>query len=98
MEQKHLLAATQAEGSITLPGSKSISNRTLLLAALSNNTTDIYDLLASDDTERMLDALKTLGVIITKTENAGNPVQNHWVIEGASGSFPNKHADLFLGN
>ncbi|MGB7815990.1 MAG: 3-phosphoshikimate 1-carboxyvinyltransferase [Methylotenera sp.] len=97
MEQLTLPAASHAEGTISLPGSKSISNRTLLLAALSNNTTDIYDLLASDDTERMLEALKTLGVII-ESENAGNLVQSYWKIEGISGSFPNKHADLFLGN
>lgn len=98
MEQKHLPAASHATGEITLPGSKSISNRTLLLAALANGNTQVYDLLASDDTERMLDALKTLGVSIIQTENAGYAVQNHWVIQGVSGSFPTKHADLFLGN
>ncbi len=97
MEQKHLPAATHAEGSITLPGSKSISNRTLLLAALASGTTHIYDLLTSDDTERMLDALKVLGVK-TETENPESLVQSYWIIEGVSGSFPNKKADLFLGN
>ncbi|HQT25757.1 MAG TPA: bifunctional 3-phosphoshikimate 1-carboxyvinyltransferase/cytidylate kinase, partial [Burkholderiales bacterium] len=51
-----------AHGEITLPGSKSISNRVLLLSALSEGTTEIRDLLHSDDTERMLDALATLGV------------------------------------
>jgi 3-phosphoshikimate 1-carboxyvinyltransferase len=103
MEQLILTASHKAQGTITLPGSKSISNRTLLLAALAQGTTNIYDLLASDDTERMLDALKLLGVNISKSEDAGNIVQNHWVLESQSGEFPNKGTiekpiDLFLGN
>lgn len=92
MEQLHLPAATKASGTITLPGSKSISNRTLLLAALSNGTTEIRDLLASDDTERMLEALEKLGIkLINKNENTR-------LVEGCNGQFPNNHADLFLGN
>ena len=50
------------EGTVRLPGSKSISNRTLLLAALSEGTTTIHDLLASDDTMVMLGALRSLGI------------------------------------
>src|SRR5881275_1652895 len=50
------------EGTVRLPGSKSISNRTLLLAALSEGTTTIHDLLASDDTLVMLGALHALGI------------------------------------
>ena len=50
-----------------LPGSKSISNRILLLAALAEGTTYIHDLLASDDTTRMLEALTKLGISITQT-------------------------------
>ena len=97
MEQLTLPAARHAQGSITLPGSKSISNRTLLLAALANGTTDIHDLLASDDTARMLEALQKLGVKLKKL--AGNT----WQVVGCEGSFPNKGSqekpiDLFLGN
>lgn len=97
MEQLTLPAARHAQGSITLPGSKSISNRTLLLAALANGTTDIHDLLASDDTARMLEALQMLGVKLKKL--AGNT----WQVVGCEGSFPNKGSqekpiDLFLGN
>lgn len=92
MEQLTLPASHQAQGCITLPGSKSISNRTLLLAALSNGTTEIRDLLASDDTSRMLEALQTLGV---KLENFA---ENAWRVEGCSGNFPNKNAEIFLGN
>ena len=51
-----------AAGSVRLPGSKSISNRVLLLAALAEGETDIRDLLMSDDVERMLEALRALGV------------------------------------
>ena len=81
-----------ARGEITLPGSKSISNRVLLLAALSEGKTEIRDLLHSDDTERMLDALRTLGVEI---ESIGD---NAYLVTGCGGNFPVKKAELFLGN
>ena len=61
MESLSLPASTSAKGTITLPGSKSISNRTLLLAALATGVTEIRDLLVSDDTARMLEALEKLG-------------------------------------
>ena len=51
----------QAGGTVRLPGSKSISNRVLLLAALSDGTTAVHDLLDSDDTRVMLDALARSG-------------------------------------
>ena len=92
MEQLNLPAAHIASGSMTLPGSKSISNRTLLLAALAQGTTEIRDLLASDDTARMLEALQTLGVQLE------NFAPNAWRVTGCAGDFPNKQADLFLGN
>ncbi len=97
MEQLTLPAASRAEGNITLPGSKSISNRTLLLAALANGVTEIRDLLASDDTARMLEALEVLGV---KCENFA---ENAWRVTGCNGNFTNKgssnkNAELFLGN
>ena len=77
MEQLTLKPAHQVGGTIKLPGSKSISNRTLLLAALSEGTTEIRDLLASDDTARMLEALETLGVKLEKiAENAASRVQD----------------------
>jgi 3-phosphoshikimate 1-carboxyvinyltransferase len=52
----------RVSGTVRLPGSKSISNRILLLAALASGTTRILDLLDSDDTRYMLDALRKLGV------------------------------------
>ncbi|MBC7697959.1 MAG: 3-phosphoshikimate 1-carboxyvinyltransferase [Bacteroidia bacterium] len=93
MEQLLLQPASTATGSITLPGSKSISNRTLLLAALAEGMTQIKGLLASDDTDRMLEALKLLGINIDREK------QSEYVfIFGVNGNFKNKKADLFLGN
>lgn len=92
MQQLHLEPATAAAGTVALPGSKSISNRTLLLAALSHGTTDIHDLLQSDDVDRMLDALRELGVGIEHIDG------NHWRVNGNGGDFSVKQAELFLGN
>ena len=92
MEQLTLPAANHAQGNIMLPGSKSISNRTLLLAALATGVTEIRDLLVSDDTARMLEALEKLGVKCEKF------AENAWRVTGCGGQFPNKNAELFLGN
>ena len=81
-----------ASGAVRLPGSKSISNRVLLLAALSDGETEVRDLLASDDTERMLEALKALGVGV---QHLGG---EKWSIKGCGGRFPVKQSELFLGN
>jgi len=92
MEQLHLPPASHAEGRITLPGSKSISNRTLLLAALASGNTEIHDVLASDDTARMLESLTKLGIKL-------DPIGQHaWRVHGCAGKLQNKQADLFLGN
>ncbi len=81
-----------ARGTITLPGSKSISNRILLLSALAQGTTEIRDVLLSDDTERMLDGLRTLGVAVEQLE------PHVFRVTGCGGNFPVKQAELFLGN
>ncbi len=97
--QKHfphyidLKPVIHAQGVVHLPGSKSISNRTLLLAALVNGTTQIMDLLASDDTFVMLGALRALGV---KWEQINDTSQ--YIVHGVNGIFPAHHADLFMGN
>jgi len=83
---------SHAAGTIRLPGSKSISNRTLLLAALAQGVTEIRDLLSADDVDRMLDALEQLGVPVDRS----NP--QRVVVTGCSGSFPGRSGDLFLGN
>jgi len=82
-----------AAGSVRLPGSKSISNRVLLLAALAEGKTEIRDLLASDDVERMLEALQALGV---QWVRKGDSLD--YVVDGVGGPFPVKNAALFLGN
>jgi 3-phosphoshikimate 1-carboxyvinyltransferase len=92
MEFLDLPAYRQASGTVRLPGSKSISNRVLLLAALADGVTEVHDLLDSDDTRHMLAALATLGVGV---EDRGN---NHWRISGVGGAFPVRQAELFLGN
>jgi len=89
--EKLLLApATSARGTIRLPGSKSISNRVLLLAALAQGRTTLRGLLASDDTRAMLDALRTLGINL---EEKGDTV----TLEGVT-RFPVDSAELFLNN
>ena len=83
---------SRARGVVRLPGSKSISNRTLLLAALAHGSTEIHDLLASDDTDRMLEALAALGVTVERV--GPGSVRVH----GCGGALPTKTATLFLGN
>jgi 3-phosphoshikimate 1-carboxyvinyltransferase len=80
-----------AGGTVRLPGSKSISNRVLLLAALASGTTTVHDLLDSDDTRVMLDALAALGCRI---DRAGTALR----IEGLDGRLRTAGAKLFLGN
>ena len=91
MQFLDLAAIRRVAGSVKLPGSKSISNRVLLLAALASGETRLHDLLASDDTRVMLDALRVLGVALR--HDAGVTV-----VTGAGGVFPVKAAELFLGN
>ena len=80
-----------ASGEVHLPGSKSISNRVLLLAALSHGTTTVHDLLASDDTRVMLDALRQIGCTV---DEDGTTVH----ITGLGGRLPRSPAQLFMGN
>jgi len=81
-----------ASGTVTLPGSKSISNRVLLLSALCSGTTVVQDLLDSDDTRVMLDALRQLG--------CGVEVQGTTVtIEGLGGALKHHNPiEFFMGN
>src|SRR3989338_7364320 len=76
---------------VTLPGSKSISNRVLLLAALSEGATEVRDVLLSDDTERMLDALRILGVGVEQLD------MHVFRITEWGGDLPVRHAGLFAG-
>ena len=85
--------ASRASGTLRLPGSKSISNRTLLLAAVAEGTTLLRGLLDSDDTRVMREALAALGVRLVPGGREGD-----WSVTGVPGGFPVKEATLFLGN
>jgi 3-phosphoshikimate 1-carboxyvinyltransferase len=87
-----LAPAARAAGTVRLPGSKSISNRVLLLAALSGGETNLSGVLESDDTARMLDALRALGVAWKQT------AAGEYAVRGTGGTFPVRTAELFLGN
>ena len=95
MESLDLVPVGRAAGSLRLPGSKSISNRTLLLAALARGTTELVSLLDSDDTRVMREALAVLGVPVVAQEDVEH-VQVTGI--GQAAGFPAKRADLFLGN
>ena len=84
-------ALAGAAGRVVLPGSKSISNRVLLLAALSRGQCTLHELLESDDTDVMLEALRQLGCGV---RSAGTSA----VIDGLGGRLPVRQARLFLGN
>ena len=86
-----LAPIARAEGVVALPGSKSISNRMLLLAAVAEGTTPLTGLLEADDTARMLEALRALGVRVRDEGGA-------CVVEGVAGAFPQRSGALFLGN
>jgi len=104
----------EAGGTVALPGSKSISNRVLLLAALSGGTTVVHDLLDSDDTRVMLDALRALGCSVVHKGDAveitgmPRPSPQPSPASGRGGVAPSPHRGegwgeggakrLFLGN
>ncbi|WP_413477736.1 3-phosphoshikimate 1-carboxyvinyltransferase [Vibrio hibernica] len=94
METLTLQPINKISGEVNLPGSKSVSNRALLLAALSNGKTRLTNLLDSDDIRHMLNALSLLGVQYELSEN--NTVCD---IEGLGGAFiATESLELFLGN
>lgn len=94
MTQKLLPKVNSVEGEINLPGSKSLSNRALLLAALAPGQTTLLNLLRSEDTQRMFEALTQLGVSLTMNDD-----WSRCVVSGHDGLFqaPNEHK-FFLGN
>lgn len=80
-----------AHGRVLLPGSKSISNRVLLLSALCRGRTTLHDLLESDDTRVMLAALRQLGCDV---QQEGSTV----IIDGIDGQLPQTPLKFFMGN
>ena len=67
-----------ASGTVRLPGSKSISNRVLLLAALAEGETCVHEPLQSDDTRVMLDALRALGCTVRADERGSLHCRPGW--------------------
>jgi len=82
---------TGVSGTVVLPGSKSISNRVLLLSALSAGRTTLHDLLDSDDTRVMFEALRALGCGVRQS---GTSIE----IDGLGGQLGHRQAALFMGN
>src|ERR1700741_4793383 len=90
MQHLDLAPITRMAGTVRLPGSKSISNRTLLLAALARGSTTLKGLLEAEDVERMRDALSTLGVRMTRSDDRADVA-----VHGVARAFPFKQASLF---
>ena len=91
MDSLRLKPIRRVAGSVRLPGSKSISNRVLLLSALASGETRVGGLLDADDTKVMLEALKRLGVDWRRDDGVLR-------VSGVGGAFPVRDAELWLGN
>ena len=87
-----LVSHKKAYGRVLLPGSKSISNRALLLAALASGNTELTGLLDSDDTQVMRNALARLGVAASALD------EGRISVAGCGGVFSDDDADIFVGN
>ncbi len=81
------------DGTVRLPGSKSITNRVLIAAALADGHSLLTGLLLADDTRLMIDALRALGIAITIDESAATAE-----VSGCGGQLPGSEAELFCGN
>ncbi|NRA82846.1 MAG: 3-phosphoshikimate 1-carboxyvinyltransferase [Gammaproteobacteria bacterium] len=94
MDSLTLQPIKSVNGTVNLPGSKSLSNRALLLAALAKGTTRIKNLLDSDDIRHMLDALKTLNVKYQLSDD-----RTQCIVEGNGGALNfNGDCEMYLGN
>ena len=93
MESLTLQPPDVVNGVVRLPGSKSLSNRLLLLSSLASGSTEVRNLLESDDTQHMTTALETLGIGLTFSDQGAQ-----CLVESPGGPFQVSQADLFLGN
>lgn len=93
MQQLTLGPIRHVAGKIRLPGSKSLSNRILLLSALARGDTEVYNLLDSDDTAHMMEALRQLGAGLRLSKD-----RTRCRVQGLGGPFPDQEKELFLGN
>ncbi|NQZ33229.1 MAG: 3-phosphoshikimate 1-carboxyvinyltransferase [Oceanospirillaceae bacterium] len=93
MQSLTLEPIAKVDGNVQIPGSKSLSNRILLLAAMASGETTITNLLDSDDIRRMLESLTALGVSYQLSDN-----NTRCTVQGLGSSFNTDNAQLFLGN
>ena len=93
MEKLVLEPIRNISGELHLPGSKSLSNRLLLLSAISKGQTEVYNVLDSDDTSYMLQALNSLGIRYDISHD-----RRTCLIHGSGGPFPALETNLYLGN
>ena len=77
---------------VTVPGSKSLTQRALIAAALARGRSTLTGPLASEDTARTMEALRQMGILVDDT----NPEK--WIVEGAGGSIAEPEKDIYLGN
>src|SRR5262245_38145085 len=81
------------DGTARVPGSKSITNRALLIAALAEGESALTGALLSDDTRYMAEALNALGINVVADD-----IAEQFTVNGGGGDFPATEADLFVGN
>ena len=93
MEKITLPKISSIKGTVKLPGSKSISNRSLLLAALGDGNIKLENILSSNDVDRMFEALQTLGIPCSR-----NVEERTVELQGCVGSLPNGDFNLYLEN
>ncbi|MDO6712732.1 3-phosphoshikimate 1-carboxyvinyltransferase [Aliiglaciecola sp. 2_MG-2023] len=94
MQQLRLEPISKVQGTVNVPGSKSLSNRALLLAALAKGETTLTNLLDSDDIRHMLDALSLLGVAYQLSDD-----KTQCIVQGNNGVFnTDSKIEMFLGN
>jgi len=93
MQSLKLQPINKVEGTVQIPGSKSLSNRILLLAAMASGETTITNLLDSDDIRRMLESLTLLGVRYQLSDD-----KTRCTVQGLGSSFNSADTQLFLGN
>jgi 3-phosphoshikimate 1-carboxyvinyltransferase len=94
---------TPLRAEITVPGSKSITNRALVLAALGEGETELRGALWSEDTQVMVEALQQLGFLINLAEDPAEPCNRHITVYGKGGHIPpggseSAPLELFVGN
>ena len=81
------------QATVRVPGSKSITNRALLIAALAKGRTRLTNALFSDDSQYFAGALRMLGFVINSDSLA-----SEITVTGCGGSIPSRSAELFIGN